>query len=72
MWEKVDRRSNTIMLRGGSPAENLPDVFEASEFAKAIGLTKKDAEWAYVSYCVEFTTAQLLKTKKEVFKNATA
>jgi hypothetical protein len=71
MWEKTDRRSNTIMVRGGSPAENLPDIFEASEFAKSIGLTKKDAEWAYVSYCVDFTTKQLLKTKREVFENAT-
>lgn len=62
MWEKVDRRSNTIMLRGGAPAENLNNIFKASEFAKKIGKTKKDGEWAFVTFCVQFTTTSLLET----------
>jgi len=66
MWNKVDRRSDTVMLRGGAPAEQLDDIFEASELATALGLSKKDAEWAYVSFCVKFTTNELIKLKRKM------
>ncbi len=66
MWANVDRRSNTLMLRGSAPAELLDDLFEASEFAARLRLSKKDVEWAYVSFCVKFTTEELLKLKRKM------
>jgi len=66
MWKKVDRRSDTVMLRGGAPVENLDDIFKASEFAAKLKISKKDGEWAYVSFCVQFTTEQLLKLQKRM------
>ena len=66
MWANVDRRSNTLMLRGSAPAELLDDLFEASEFAARLRLSKKDGEWAYISFCVKFTTEELLKLKRQM------
>jgi len=66
MWNKVDRRSDTVMLRGGAPVEQLNDIFEASELAAALGLSKKDGEWAYVSFCVKFTTDELTKLRRKM------
>ncbi|MFA5456497.1 MAG: hypothetical protein WC261_02575 [Synergistaceae bacterium] len=66
MWTKVDRRSDTIMLRGGAPASLLNDIFEASEFTAKLKMSKKDGEWAYTSFCVKFTTEQILKLKRKM------
>ena len=66
MWANVDRRSNTLMLRGSAPAELLDDLFEASEFAARLRLSKIDGEWAYISFCVKFTTEELLKLKRKM------
>ena len=66
MWANVDRRSNTLMLRGSAPAALLDDLFETSEFAARLRLSKKDGEWAYVSFCVKFTTEELLKLKRKM------
>jgi len=63
-WRDFDKRNKTIMLKGARPVEKAPAILEASAFAFDTGMIRSDSEYAYVSFCIEFTTNQLLETKR--------
>jgi len=67
MWKEHQQVAHqTRVLKGGAPAEKMDDIKRASLFAHACGMSKKDSEYAYVTFCIAFTTKSLLATMKEI------
>jgi len=56
------------MLRGASPIENGDNILAASKFAYESSMIEGNNEYAFISFCVKFTTEQLLKTKRELMR----
>lgn len=52
----------TRVLKGGAPVEDMEDIKTASLFAYNCKLSKKDSEYAYVTFCIAFTTKSLMET----------
>ena len=68
-WREFDKRNQTIILKGGRPMKKSKDILEASDFAFKNGMIHADSEYPYVSFCIEFTTNQLLETKRAMKDN---
>ncbi|MFA5177031.1 MAG: hypothetical protein WC440_02625 [Candidatus Omnitrophota bacterium] len=76
MWKENQQVAHqTRVLKGGAPVEEMENIKTASLFAFNCGLSKKDSEYAYVTFCIAFTTKSLMTTLKELAAedpNATA
>jgi hypothetical protein len=67
MWKEHQQVAHqTRVLKGGAPAEKMDQIKQASLFAYNCGLSKKDSEYAFVTFCIAFTTKSLLATMKEL------
>jgi len=67
MWKEHQQVAHqTRVLKGGAPVEEMDRIKRASLFAHSCGLSKKDSEYAFVTFCIAFTTKSLLATMKEL------
>jgi hypothetical protein len=66
VWKKLTTKSKTVLLRGGIPEERMKDVYQTSKFASETGQSDGDHEYAYVQYCILFTTDKLLEVMERL------
>jgi hypothetical protein len=62
MWDKAPNKvGHKYLMQGSAGVADLPDIMSASEFAARCGLTTKDNQYNYTTFCIKFTTGELLK-----------
>jgi len=67
MWEKEPNKvSKRYLIQGSAKLTELDDIMKASEFAVRCGLIKKDNQYKYATFCIKFTTGELIKAMKSM------
>jgi hypothetical protein len=63
MWVKRPNQvGHKLLIQGSAKLSELDDILKASEFAASCGMIKKDNQYSYTTFCIAFTTKELLKT----------
>ena len=72
MWKENQQVAHqTRVLKGGAPVEKMDEIKTASLFAYTCGMSKKDSEYAYVTFCIAFTTKSLMETMTKLAEGNT-
>jgi hypothetical protein len=65
MWEKEPNKvSKRYLIQGSAKLDELEDIMKASEFAVRCGFITKDNQYKYATFCIKFTTGELMKAMK--------
>jgi len=63
MWKPVKPVGHKLLLQGSAKEGDLSNILNASAFAAKCGLIKKDNQYSFITFCIQFATTELLKTK---------
>jgi len=67
MWEKKPNQvGHKLLIQGSAKLTDLDDILLASEFAAKCGMIPKDNQYNYTTFCISFTTKELLKIMTEL------
>jgi pantoate kinase len=62
MWTNSPNKvGKKYLMQGSIKLPELENVMKASEFAVRCGFMPKDNQYSYISFCIKFTTGELLK-----------